>query len=222
MNQSYLITGTPSEFMTSLVSRILDQRDDVTLLLDEGAEGFSTPEGLEGLDQGLRFIQNNPRSSLPSKSYFLALENESQNLNHAIHLFHPSGKGKNISELDSGSIDRFVDTSIKGFLFPLKETLSAIQKQKSGSVTFICIGGMETILPPVESLIFGAIQELARSLFNLYQNESTPLRGIHAPFDIDQGSLLDYTLELIQDDSPKTRFRWNRYTGKSSLFGMRR
>ena len=219
MNQSYLITGTPSSLMTSLVTKLLDQGNRVTILLDEGAEGFHAPEGL---DTGLTLIQNNPRSPLPAKTYFLSLESEEQKLDHAIHFYYPGTKGRTLTELDSGTIDRLIDSGIKGFLFPLRETLTVLQGQKSGSLTLVCVGGVDQVLPPLEAGVFGAVQEIGRSLFTLYQNERISLRGIHGASDLGDAQIEEYILQAITEDSPKTRYRWNRYTGKTGIFGLRK
>lgn len=218
MNESYLITGSPSPFLKGLVSRLIKAGNQVTVLVDS-----SLPEELGDYDpEQLILIPSNPRSPLPLRSFLLGLRTSERSLDHVVHLFHPKTQGKTLSELDSASIDRSIDTDLKGLLFPVREVLAQFQRQGRGSLDFVCIGGLSTLLAPLEAAAFGAIQELAKSLFILYQNEPVTIRGLHLDVDLGEQKILQTIIDSIRENSPKARGKWNRMATRSGPFSFRR
>ena len=164
----------------------------------------------------------NTRAALGVRGVLLAIEQQDWEIDHYIHLYHPDTRGKTLNEIDSVTLERILDQNIKGALVPIREILGVFQARGRGSLTLTCIGGLDTLLPPVHAAAFGALYELGKSLFTLYQNEQVVLRGHHCPIDMSVGEVVQTLLELIQTDNPKTRYRWNRGGAKQGLFGMRK
>ena len=136
MNETYLITGTPGPVLLGIVTRLAKNGNQVSVLVDQGAD-FEFPD-----QENLTLVRNNPRSPLAIRSYLLGLKVREQSIDHVVYVFHPPTQGKTLAELDSAALDRAVDLDIKGLLFPVREILSTLQRQGSGSLDFVCIGGL--------------------------------------------------------------------------------
>lgn len=217
MNPTYLITGTPSPVLSATAVRLLEAGAEVFALLDEAPQ-WEIPE--EHVPR-FTFLPANPRSPIAVRSFILGLANTDRRLDYAIHIHEPDTSGKTLAETGSGTIDRTLDRGIKGLVYPLREVLGAFSAQKKGSLAVICVGPTGTAHPPLEAAVFGAIQELGRSLFNLYQNEPFSLRGILASADMRTAQIVSESLDMIRADSPKTRCRWNKLGGRPGIFGLK-
>lgn len=216
MNESYLITGTPSPVLLGLVARLIRDGNQVTVLAEEGSE-LDLPD-----NESVTLVRSNPRSPLAIRSFLLGLKVQEKQIDHVVYVFHPQTQGKTLAELETAALDRAVDRDIKGLLFPIREVLSTLQRQGRGSLDFVCVGGLNTLLPPLAAAAYGALQEMAKSLFILYQNEPVVLRGQHFDTDISESQAVETVLTAIQENSPKSRGKWNKVGSKSSFFGLRR
>lgn len=218
MKKSFLITGRISPLLVQLVEETLKRGHQVSVLTEGEAEALSVAD--EFRDR-FEVFQTSQRTGIGMKSVLLTLETTGRNVDHAVHVFHPEPDGKTLAELDLSDVYSYMDSEVKGLIFPVREILSYFATKKRGSLSFVCVGGLNSILPPLKAAASGAIQELAKSLFYLYQNEPFAIRGIHAALDSDLAALAAYTCDTVLEDSPKTSFRWLKYGARTGLFGLR-
>ncbi|KGE71956.1 hypothetical protein DC28_09175 [Spirochaeta lutea] len=204
--------------MTFLVKYLLEQNAQVWAPPGQPEAQIIPPKGTEEAFHPLAQI---PRTPLAARALMLDFKNNQRTLDYHLHIYNPAVQGKSLGEISATVIDQNIDTSIKGLVFPLRESLTYMLAQESGSVALVILGGMNTIFPPLQSIGYGAVQEVGRSLFSLYQNEGIAVRGFQAPADVDYGLYLDYISSVLRENTGKTRGRWNKFSGKTGLFGLR-
>ncbi|TVQ95839.1 MAG: hypothetical protein EA403_17275 [Spirochaetaceae bacterium] len=126
-----------------------------------------------------------------------------------------------LHELSAPDIDRAVDEQVKGRLFLIREAVAALRRDGGGTLSLIMIGEISAETPPLEADLAAGFLALGRSMFTWYRNEPITIRG----YQTDESLLDDFSSRLVEEltaDSPKTAGKWQRFTGRSSLFSFGR
>jgi len=218
MDSTILIAGNPSKLVSDLVHESLSKQYKILSTLDPGTEVPPIPAGLE---EGLHYVEWNRRSPISARFVVLQAQNLQLDIDHALITFHPKTSGASLQDLSSAYIEEKLDFDCKGYLFLIKELMAYFSKRGKGSVSLLYHNPGPDVLPPMEAILEGAFLKLGESLFKFYEQESIVLRGIHSSFDQNR-QVAEYVLQVLEENHPRNRNKWIKYTGKTGLFSFGR
>lgn len=216
MEQTFLIAGNQAKINSDIVQEILSLKHRALVTLEPETEGPTIPAGLE---TNLHYVEWNRRSPISARFVILQALNKQIDIDHAVLLFSPRNLKEGIHELASATVEEKIDFDVKGYLFLLKELINYFIKRRSGSVTFIMQNTGPDVLPPIDALLQGSFYNLAESLFSYYENETFGMRGIETRLSSNR-QIAEYAVQVILENSPRSRGKWLKYTGKSGIFSF--
>jgi hypothetical protein len=216
MAKTFLVTGTPAKLTVDIAHECLAAKNKVLLTLEPGTEAPAIPPGLE---ENLQYVEWNRRSPISARFVLLQAFNQQIAIDHAIVVYNPRLDRSVFHEENAAVIEERVDFDVKGFLFMVKELLMHFQKQNSGTITFVVQNTGPDVLSPFDSLGMHGFQGMVESLFTYYSQETFSIRGVQTRLAQNR-QIAEFLLNLISEDSVKTRNKWSRYTGKSGLFNF--
>ena len=216
MNSAVLLTGTPSKLLVDLAHECLSRKKNVLMTTEPGVESPAIPSGLE---DNLHYIEWNRRSPISSRFVLLQAGNKNFEIEHTILVISSKVDRSNFHDANAAFLEERIDFDIKGHLFMIKEILSHIIKRGSGSITFVLQNTGPDDLPPLEQMTMNAFEGLVESMFAQYGNEAYALRGIMAKGSQNR-QIAEFTLGILEENSPKTKNKWSKYGIKSGLFGL--
>ena len=216
MSRTVLITDIDTPLGLNLSKIFLEQGDSVvgTVTAPDKQSNFTA---LNSSSFTLRRWQRS--SSLSAKNLLLSIINDFNNLDEALLLQPPSLPAKLLHEVTTAEIEQGVDLWIKGNLFLLKEILDIFSRGKGGVLALINYSPKDStgILPPLESVLRGSFQALAKSLFSSYSREDFYINGFESN-TAESGDFADFIRQTLQDRGRRVSGRWFRFQAKSGLF----
>ena len=197
MSRTVLITDIDTPLGLNLSKIFLEQGDSVvgTVTAPDKQSNF---KALNSSSFTLRRWQRS--SSLSAKNLLLSIINDFNNLDEALLLQPPSLPAKLLHEVTTAEIEQGVDLWIKGNLFLLKEILDIFSRGKGGVLALINYSPKDStgILPPLESVLRGSFQALAKSLFSSYSREDFYINGFESN-TAESGDFADFIRQTLQD-----------------------
>lgn len=207
MEQTILITGKYSAISDDLIQESLNRGVRVFATHDGVGEH---PEVPDTIGDALSYVAWSRRSLLSARSMILSVDRESRGFRKAIVVCAPEGVHSPLHETESALIEERVDTSLKGYLFAIKEIGAYLLRNGGGELSILWYDGGAEILAPLDAAIAGAIRELVRSLFAFYENEPLVIRGFEAS-DAESRAVSRWVLDVTLERSAKTAGRWLKY-----------
>jgi len=216
MSRIVLITDIDTPLGLDLSKTFLEQGDRVV-------GTFTAPDNesnLKALNSSSFTIRRWQRSSsLSAKNLLLSIINDFNNLDEALLLQPPSLPAKLLHEVTTAEIEQGVDFWIKGNLFLLKEILDIFNRGRGGVLALINYSPKDStgILPPLESVLRGSFQALAKSLFSSYSQEHLYINGFESN-TAESRDFADFIRQTLRDRGRRVSGRWFRFQAKSGLF----
>lgn len=214
MESTILIAGNASRLNADMAHEALSKKYRVMMTTEPGADLPPIPAGLE---EGLQYVEWNRRSPISARFVVLQAQNQELDIDHAVLVYSPPNEKIMAAELSSAFIEEKLDFDCKGFVFLLKELLGYFAKRQKGSITFLLNNPGPDVLPPMESILEGAFMNLGESMFAYQGQGDLVLRGIQSRSNQNR-QIAEFLIQTIQENHPKNRNKWIKYTGKSGLF----
>jgi len=216
MEKTFLITGTPTKLTADMAHECLAKHQNVLLTVEPGSE---TPPVPAGLGESLQYIEWNRRSPISARFVLLQALNRQIEIDHAIIVYHPRDERTVFHEANAAFFEERIDYDLKGFLFMVKELVAYFMRQKRGSLTFVIQNTGPEVPSPFDALGMESLHGLVTSLFSWYEREPITIRGVMTKSPQNR-QIAEYVLEMLSEDSPRTRGKMHKYTGKLSLFNF--
>jgi NAD(P)-dependent dehydrogenase (short-subunit alcohol dehydrogenase family) len=176
----------------------------------------ATPEGLPAAaDEDLLLIDWDRRSPISTRNVLLSALNRYDHIDEALVLAAPELERSLLQELSYETIERAVDTWIKGTLFLCKTVLEHFGRLSGGSLGLVRYGNQEPggELPPLQGVLHGSFRALARSLFAGSGERNVRIRG----FECSRAGAPEYAAYIVATMTGKgarLSGRWLRFSGR--------
>jgi len=217
MGNTILLNGKNTPLGMQLSRLFLESGSKVAGLL-EGGPSTSLPG--EEVEENLVLIPWNRTSSLSVHNVIVESVNKMESIEEVVFLFQPAIDNKPIHELSLAQVESYIDSSVKGSIYLLREVLGYFQKRQRGSLYVILhIAGLE-VLPPIDAVGMGAIEAFTNSLFTLYQNEDVNINGFTSDSS-DSREYAEFIYNTIQQKARTTHGKWYRFSDRSLWKRMR-
>jgi hypothetical protein len=163
----------------------------------------------------------NRRSPISARSIIMKSLHSFNSIDHTLLLYTPLGETRPIHDLPGVSISDFIDSTIKGNLFLLKEILFHSQKNNQATLSLVINTEGSEIFSPLDAVTHGAFESLAKSMFEFYQNESIAINGFKSESPNVQ-EFSDFILKTMEEKAAKNFGKWFRYSKRTSLFNLKK
>ena len=218
MERTVLITGRYSSFSDDMVQEALARNLHVLATYDPADEA---PEVPDGLGDDLAYIEWNRRSPISAGSVLLRAENSGESVEEAFVIYSPESIDVPFHETRAAQIEELVDGALKGYLFLLREVLNYSFKSGTTGVNIVIRDRGSEVVPPIEAALSGAFVSAAMSLMTFYAEESVKIRGFRSSVD-ESREYAKYIFDTIREKGEKSAGRWNKFSGRGSLFSFRK
>ncbi|MFW5796067.1 MAG: hypothetical protein ACOCV0_02600 [Alkalispirochaeta sp.] len=218
MEHAVLIAGKQSPFTDDLIQETLRRGDRVFASYDDSD---TPPEVPDTFGESLRYIPWNRRSLISSRSLILTIDQEPVVPERVIVVCAPEGVNAPLHEVEAVTIEEKIDTSVKGYLFAIREIAAYFIRRRGGDLTILWYDPGVDLLPPVDAAIAGAVQGFAQSMLGYYENEPFKIRGLSAS-NAESRAVATWVLEQIYDRTEKSAGRWQKYGQKMGILPFRR
>ncbi len=136
-------------------------------------------------------------------------------IDQALVVHSMSGSPDELGSTSLTQIDAMVDADVKGYLYLLRELIHTFRRQAAGTIA--CIAHRPEELSSVGCNVFEGFVGLVESLLTSSVSEPFALKG----YVSESANLADFAQFIYsgnEEQSPKTRGRWQRYTGRVGIF----
>lgn len=195
MKRKILITGIDSELKTKLAKLFFDGNYIVAVTVNS-----SNKKVKPGTSNFIEIPWNN-RSPLSAKNIILECQNKMEGFDEVLTILTSEQNNMPIHEISSAEIESFVDSSLKGNLFILKEIILYFQKTGAGNISLIHGIEQGEILSPLYAVETGGLSTLTKSLFVSYQNEQLTINSYRS----NSGELTNYAEYIFNNISERTK-----------------
>ena len=158
----------------------------------------------------------NRRSPISTRNVLLSVANRFGRIDEAVVVHCPTVEASLLSETTYESIERAVDTWLKGTLFLVKGLLEALAPQ--GRLALVHYAPQEpgAGLPPLEATLRGAFKALAQSLMDTGGPGGLPVHGIES-FSTPPRDFAGFIVETLLARGNKPSGKWLRFQPRSGL-----
>ncbi len=216
MNSVVLITDAQTRLGEELARRYLARGYSVAATRPPAAE-IETP--LVSEDEALLLIDWNRKSPISTKNVLLTTINRYDTIDETLLLMNPETEQKLLQEVTTESIDRAVDTWIKGSLFLAKAILELYSARQQGCLAMINDVHQEagTVLPPLESALRGGFSALAEVLFLSNPQRNVFINGFESRSD-KEAEFADYIFDTMEERGRRVSGKWFRFPARLGFF----
>ena len=160
-------------------------------------------------------------SPLSARALVVQAVNAAAPITDVVYLHAPHSRTTPFHETSASGIEAVVDVDTRGRLFFLKEALACLQRSGGGSLTLLFDGELSAESTPLDAESAGAFLALGRSLFTQYQNEPVQLRGFQSSGAAAE-QFARFVVQQLCAESSRQRGRWQKFSGKPTLFPFSR
>lgn len=210
MEKVVLITGSESLLGRKLVEKSLNRGLKVVAPV-----GSNSGSGTDSGREDLLVIPWNRSSVFSAKTVVREAERQFGKLDMALFLSPHSTELSYLMELSVSDLDNHLDNTIRGPVYLVKETLSAMQKKDGGQLCFTMTGSKS--MQALQKGSFGFFRSFADSLI-LESDPKMQMCGFLSDSN-DMENYADFILELLsQDIPPKALGQWLKHSERKNLF----
>jgi NAD(P)-dependent dehydrogenase (short-subunit alcohol dehydrogenase family) len=215
-----LITDAQTPLGETLVKLYLD-RGYAVAAVGSRPQSASAPPASES-DNVLR-VDWSRRSPISTRNALLSVLNRFGRIDETVVLLSPSLERGLLHELSYETVERAVDSWIKGTLFLLKGVLDLYRNQSTQRQPILALVELAdqeegTAFPPLEAALRGSFEATARSLISSYDGESLRVRGFSG-FDPQTKGFAEFIVQTLSGRTTRAAARWHRFPPKSGLLG---
>lgn len=173
--------------------------------------------------EGLFLVDWSRRSPISTRNVVLSTLNRFDRIDEALVLLNPALERGLLHELQYETVERAVDSWVKGSLFLLKSVLELYRKNGQGQESILALINAAdqvegTPYPPLEAALRGSFEATARSLFSAYDGQGMRVHGFEAFAASPQG-FAEFIVETLSTRATRGSGRWHRFPTKGGLLG---
>jgi NAD(P)-dependent dehydrogenase (short-subunit alcohol dehydrogenase family) len=215
MKRVALITDASTPLGDQLVRRYLSEGYGVAATCSGGAR-IDTPVVSE--EEDLLVIEWNRKSPISANNVLLTARNRFDSIDETLLLLSPELEQKLLQETATETIDRTVDTWIKGSLFLIKAVLELYGQKQKGSLALInhMHRVVRTVPPPLESALRGSFRATAEAIFAGIGQQNVFVAGFES-HSTKIEELADFIFDTMNGKAIRTSGRWYRFPPRSGI-----
>lgn len=215
MNRVALITDAQIPLADQLIRRYLSEGYGVATTRSHQVR-IDTP--LISEQEELQVIEWNRTSPISAKNVLLTALNRFDRIDETLLLFTPKLEQKLLQETSAETVDRAVDTWIKGSLFLLKAVLELYTQKQGGCLALINHLPQEegTVLPPLESALRGSFTAAAGAVIASNSQRNVFINGFESRSQKIE-ELADFIFDTMKDRGARVSGRWFRFPTRSGI-----
>ena len=163
------------------------------------------------------------RSPISTRNVLLSALNRFRRVDETILLLCPSFEPGLLHELSFETVERAVDSWVKGSLFLLKSVVELYRKQNPDTPYTLALVDLttqeeRTPFPPLEAALRGSFEATARSLFASYNSPGMRVYGFEG-FGRQLEGFGKFIVETLGATPAKGSGRWHRFPSRGGLLG---
>jgi hypothetical protein len=215
VNRVALITDAQTPLADQLIRRYLSEGYSVAATRSNKVR-IDTP--LVSEEEDLLLIEWNRRSPISAKNVLLSAFNRFDRIDETLLLFTPELEQKLLQDTSADTMDRAVDTWIKGSLFLMKAVLELYTQKQGGCLALINHLSQEeaTVLPPLESALRGGFTAAAGAVFASNSQRNLFINGFESHSqNIEE--LADFIFDTIKNRGARVSGKWFRFPTRSGI-----
>jgi NAD(P)-dependent dehydrogenase (short-subunit alcohol dehydrogenase family) len=215
VNRVALITDAQTSLADQLIRRYLSEGFSVAAARSHPVR-IDTPMISE--DEDLLLIEWNRTSPISAKNVLLTALNRFDRIDETLLLFTPELEQKLLQETSAETMDRAVDTWIKGSLFLMKAVLELYTQKQGGCLALInhLPQGEGGVLPPLESALRGSFTAAAGAVFASNSQRNVFVNGFESPSQKIE-ELADFIFDTMKDRGARVSGKWFRFPTRSGI-----
>jgi len=160
----------------------------------------------------------NRRSAISARNVLLAVLNRFGRIDEAVVLGTPAPERRQLHELAFDSIERGVDTWVKGSLFLVKGVLETFGKNGGGRLALVhhALEEAGTALPPLEASLRGAFRAMTQSLLDTHSQPEVFIHGFES-FSTQARDYAGFIVETMTERGGRAAGKWFRFQPKGGF-----
>ena len=151
----------------------------------------------------------NRHSPISAKNMILKAVSHFDALDEVVLIGNPNLAASALHETSFETIEKAVDSWIKGNLFLLKPVLSRYIAKKEGLLALVCMN-YDSLANPLEELIRRSFLGLAHSLLKAYGNKEFSINAFES-YSTEMQEFANYIYRNISEKGARTSGRWRRF-----------
>ncbi len=215
MNRVALITDAQTPLADQLIRRYLSEGYSVAATRSQKVR-IDTP--LVSEDEDLLLIEWNRTSPISAKNVLLTALNRFDRIDETLLLFTPELEQKLLQETSAETIDRAVDTWIKGALFLMKAVLELYTQKQGGCLALInhLLQEEGAVLPPLESALRGGFTAAAGAVFASNSQRKVFINGFESRSQKVE-ELADFIFDTMKNRGARVSGKWFRFPPRPGI-----
>jgi NAD(P)-dependent dehydrogenase (short-subunit alcohol dehydrogenase family) len=215
MNRVALITDAQTPLADQLIRRYLSEGYSVAATRSHQVR-IDTP--LVAEDEDLLLIEWNRSSPISVKNVLLTALNRFDGIDETLLLFTPELEQKLLQETSAETMDRAVDTWIKGALFLMKAVLELYAQKQGGCLALINHLPQEegTVLPPLESALRGGFTAAAGAVFASNSQRNVFINGFKSRTQKIE-EFADFIFDTMKNRGTRVSGKWFRFPPRPGI-----
>ena len=215
MKQVVLITDVATPLGDQLARRYLSEGYGVAAACPDRTR-INTPLVSEG--EEFLAIEWNRKSPISAKNVLLTALNRFDRIDQTLLLSTPELDQKLLQETTTETIDRAVDSWIKGSLFLMKSVLEMYGRKAEGTLALINHIPQEVtaVPPPLESALRGSFRATAEALFAGIGQKNVFIHGFES-HSTKIEELADFVFDTLKSRTARSTGRWHRFPPRSGF-----
>jgi NADP-dependent 3-hydroxy acid dehydrogenase YdfG len=215
-----LITDADTPVGDQLVRRYLSEGYGVGATCSAGVR-IETP--LVSEEEDLLLIDWNRKSPISARNLLLTALNRFHRIDETLLVSAPQLELKLLQETATQTIDRAVDTWIKGTLFLTKAVLDLYGRKRAGCLAFINHTAQEqaAVLPPLESALRGALTAAAEAVFASIDQPNVFVNAFESRSPKIE-ELADFVFDTMKNKAARSSGKWYRFPARPGLLSALR
>jgi len=215
VNRVALITDAQTSLADQLIRRYLSEGYSVAATRSHQVR-IDTPMISE--DEDLLLIEWNRTSPISAKNVLLTSLNRFDRIDETLLLFTPELEQKLLQETTAETMDRAVDTWIKGSLFMMKAVLELYTQKRGGCLALVNHLPQEegAVLAPLESALRGSFTAAAGAVFASNSQRNVFVNGFESRSQKIE-ELADFIFDTMKDRGARLSGKWFRFPARSGI-----
>lgn len=213
MEKTCLVTGRSGETLSSIAQEALSRGRNTLLARSGTAESVTVPEGAH-------VSSWNRRSALSARTLVLHAQNLFERLDEAVIFFSPIRDSAPFHESSIVGIENRTDAEVKGFLFLIRELLSAFQKQSSGRLVLAVRDLERETRSPLEAMSIGGFVAAAEAIYRYYDGDRIDIRlaALRPEDDGGNAAFASFLFDSVDAEPGRRNRGWNSFPPRTGLF----
>jgi NAD(P)-dependent dehydrogenase (short-subunit alcohol dehydrogenase family) len=154
-------------------------------------------------------INWNGRSVISARKTVLSCVNTFERLDSVVIINETRQDEKPVHELSPVAIEEYIDLTLKGIFFMLREVLACFVRQGSGVLAMVNYVPEDYTLLPLCAATAAAFKSATDSLSTLYQNENITINGFECTHEPPE-RFSRFILQALSGKAGETSGRWYR------------